>query len=60
MFLQQAWYGLVCYPAALTNALMNYFEKRIAVELRYELSLFVFVFVFVLMKESFVGLMISR
>ena len=38
MFLMQAWYGWFCYPAALTNSLMNYFEKQIALQLRHDLS----------------------
>jgi len=38
MFTQQARFGLLCYPAALSNSLMRYFEKKIALEFRSSLT----------------------
>jgi len=41
MFSQQAWFGLWCYPAALMNSLMKFFEKKIALQFRTELTNFI-------------------
>lgn len=38
MFLLQAKFGLWCYPAALSNSLMKYFEKRISLQFRINLT----------------------
>eukprot|EP01126_Amoeba_proteus_P053651 TRINITY_DN6552_c0_g2_i9.p1 TRINITY_DN6552_c0_g2~~TRINITY_DN6552_c0_g2_i9.p1 ORF type:complete len:457 (-),score=98.22 TRINITY_DN6552_c0_g2_i9:35-1405(-) len=40
MFLQQAWFALWCYPAALFNTLMKFFEKKIALQFRTDLTTF--------------------
>uniref|UniRef100_A0A6B2L0G9 ABC transporter domain-containing protein n=1 Tax=Arcella intermedia TaxID=1963864 RepID=A0A6B2L0G9_9EUKA len=41
MFIQQAWFSLWCYPAALANSMMKFLEKKIALQFRTELTKFI-------------------